>query len=408
VADDAAVLLRHAGQEAGDVDQRDQRDVVDVAGADEPRGLVGGVDVQHAGHHRGLVGDDAHGEPAEVCEPADEVRRELPHVLQEHAVVHQARDDLVHVVGGARILRDDPVQRLVVDHGAVERPRRRGLHVVLRQVGQQRLDDADRLPFIGRRELHVAGDGRVRARAAEVLLADDLAGGGADHLGAGDEHVRRVLDHDHEVGQRRRVGGTAGAGPGDDRDLRHHARKQRVVVEDPAVARERVHAFLDARAAAVVEADHGDAALEGGGQHLNDLGGVALAHGASAYGEILRESENGPAHDLALAGDDAVGRVLAPGQVGAAVADPQAELDERVLVEEQAQPLPGRQFPLLVLPRDSLRSAPCLQVGPASVEILETPLERHALSPWWLPAPGPSRPQGLVLVGGPVGRLRQR
>ena len=50
VADDAAALLLDAGQKARDVDQRDQRDVEDVAEADEARRLVGGIDVERAGH----------------------------------------------------------------------------------------------------------------------------------------------------------------------------------------------------------------------------------------------------------------------------------------------------------------------------------------------------------------------
>lgn len=48
VADDAAVLLVGAGQEAGHVDDGEQRQAERVAGADEPRGLVGGVDVETA------------------------------------------------------------------------------------------------------------------------------------------------------------------------------------------------------------------------------------------------------------------------------------------------------------------------------------------------------------------------
>ena len=59
VADDPAPLLVGAGQEAGDVDERDDRDVERVAGAHEARGLRGGVDVEHAGHRLRLVADDA-------------------------------------------------------------------------------------------------------------------------------------------------------------------------------------------------------------------------------------------------------------------------------------------------------------------------------------------------------------
>ena len=55
VANDAAVLLAHAGQEAGHVDEGQQRHVERVARAHETRRLVRGVDVQRAGQHRRLV-----------------------------------------------------------------------------------------------------------------------------------------------------------------------------------------------------------------------------------------------------------------------------------------------------------------------------------------------------------------
>ena len=48
MADDAALLLRRAGQEARHVDERDERDVERVADAHEARRLHRSVDVEHA------------------------------------------------------------------------------------------------------------------------------------------------------------------------------------------------------------------------------------------------------------------------------------------------------------------------------------------------------------------------
>ena len=73
--DDAALLLRGAGQEAGHVDERDDRDVEGVAEADEARGLDRGVDVEDAGERARVVGDDADGMAAEPGEAADDVLR---------------------------------------------------------------------------------------------------------------------------------------------------------------------------------------------------------------------------------------------------------------------------------------------------------------------------------------------
>ena len=75
-------------------------------------------------------------------------------------------------------------------------------------------------------------------------------------FGPGDEHVRRAAHHVDEVGDRRRIHRAAGARPEDRRDLRHDAGGERVAQEDVGVAAERDDAFLDARAARVVEADH--------------------------------------------------------------------------------------------------------------------------------------------------------
>ena len=51
VPDDAAVLLVRAGQEAGHVDERDERDVERVARAHEAGRLLRRVDVERAGEH---------------------------------------------------------------------------------------------------------------------------------------------------------------------------------------------------------------------------------------------------------------------------------------------------------------------------------------------------------------------
>ena len=59
-----------------------------------------------------------------------------------------------------------------------------------------------------------------------------------DHVGAGDEHVARPLDHDREVGDGRGVDRAAGAGPEDRGDLRDDAGGEGVAQEDVGVAAE--------------------------------------------------------------------------------------------------------------------------------------------------------------------------
>ena len=117
-ADDAAVLLLHAGKEAGHVFERDQRDVEAVAEADEARGLDAGVDVEDSGEKRGLVGDDADRAAAHAGEADDDVAGEVFVDLEEIAVVDDVLDDFLDVVGLRGIERDDGVEFGV---GAVDR-----------------------------------------------------------------------------------------------------------------------------------------------------------------------------------------------------------------------------------------------------------------------------------------------
>ena len=110
------------------------------------------------------------------------------------------------------------------------------------------------------------------AGAAEVLVCDDLVGDGADHVGTGHVHVGGVLHHEDEVGDGRRIDVAARAGPHDHADLGDDARGQGVLEEDVGIAGEGFHAFLDAGAAGVEQADDRGAVGQGHGLELDDLG----------------------------------------------------------------------------------------------------------------------------------------
>ena len=173
--DDAVPLLVGAGQEAGDVDEGEHRDVERVAGAHEPGRLLRGVDVQGAGELHRLVGHDADRAALDPAEADEDVRREQRLHLEELAVVEDVLDDGVHVVGLVRRVRDEGVQ-LEVLVGDLERRRPRrttggSSRLLLRQVGQQRLDVVDRVVLVGGQVVRVAGLGVVRARPAELLEA---------------------------------------------------------------------------------------------------------------------------------------------------------------------------------------------------------------------------------------------
>ena len=145
---------------------------------------------------------------------------------------------------------------------------RRRLQVVLRQEADQVAAVLQARVLVLGGEVRDAGLGVVRHRAAELLEADLLAGDRLDHVGARDEHVRGLLDHEDEVGDRGRVDRAAGARAHDQADLRDHARALDVAHEHVAVGAERDDALLDARAAGVVDADHRAADLR---RQVHDL-----------------------------------------------------------------------------------------------------------------------------------------
>ncbi len=156
-----------------------------------------------------------------------------------------------------------------------------------------------------------AGLGVVRHRPAQLLEAHFLAGDRLDHVGARDEHVRGLLDHEDEVGDRGRVDRAARARAHDQADLRDHARALHVAHEHVAIGAERDDALLDARAAGVVDADHGAADL---GRQVHDLAHLFahhLAERAAEDGEVLAEHAYGAPFDRAVAGHHRI----APGPV---------------------------------------------------------------------------------------------
>ena len=134
------------------------------------------------------------------------------------------------------------------------------------------------------------GDARLRVvghRAAELLERRLLARDRLDHVGARDEHVRGLLDHEDEVRHGRGVDGAARARAHDQRDLRDHAGALDVADEDVAVGAQRDDALLDARAARVVDADDRAADL---GRQVHDLAhllGHDLAERAAEDREVL-------------------------------------------------------------------------------------------------------------------------
>ena len=153
--------------------------------------------------------------------------------LEEIPVVHDGADDVVHVVGGPGVVRDDGVQGRRLPSGRVGAGRDgRVFHVVVGQKGEQPLDLLDGVGVglageVGHPALRVVGHG-----AAQVLEADLLPGDALDDVGPGDEHVGGVLHHEDEVRHGRGVDRAPGGGAHDGGDLGDDPAGDGVPVED--------------------------------------------------------------------------------------------------------------------------------------------------------------------------------
>src|SRR5215213_3978947 len=120
------------------------------------------------------------------------------------------------------------------------------------------------------------GNAVVSNRSSECLLRDFLVGDGLDHVWSGNEHVRRVFDHDIEIGDRRTVNGAARTRTHDATDLGHHTARERVAKKNVRIATETDDTLLDTRAARVVQTDDRRADLHREIHHLADLFRVSL------------------------------------------------------------------------------------------------------------------------------------
>src|SRR6266849_2008958 len=382
VLDDAAELLGRAGQEAGHIDEGDQRNVEAVAEADEAGRLDGGVDVEAAGQEGGLVRHDAHRAAAEAREAAEDVLRERLLHLEEVAVVHHRADDLAHVVGLVRVLRDDRGERRVAPVGGVLGGNHgRVVQVVGGHEGEQLAHRGERLGLVGALEVRDAAPRVVRVGAAQLLLRHLLVRHGADHVGTGDEHVAGVLHHEDEVGHGGGVDRAAGPRTHDAGDLRDDARGEHVAEKDVGVAGEADDALLDARSARVVETDHGRAGLHGEVHDLHHLLGEGAGEAAAEDGEVLREDEHQAAVDGAVAGDHAVAVDLSlrHAEVAAAVGLEAVELDEAARIEELLDPVPRGALALGVAPGDALLAAAEQRLAVTALELGEIFLDSHGV-----------------------------
>mmetsp|Transcript_46039 Transcript_46039/g.104903 ORF Transcript_46039/g.104903 Transcript_46039/m.104903 type:complete len:552 (+) Transcript_46039:582-2237(+) len=358
--DDPPVLLRDSREEPRHVYHRHQGDVEGVAEPHEPRRFTRAVDVEASSEVSRLVRHHPHRPPLQPREARDDILGEVGHDLEEVVVIHDLVDDLVHIVRGVGVVRDDARERHLLPVARIggEAPRRR-VAVVQREVPEEAASGEERVHLVDCCQGRYPGDLRVDVRAAQLCRGHVLVRHRLHHLGAGDEELRRVFDHEDEVSERGRVDGPARARTHDHRDLGDDARRKDVALEDLRIPAQRVHALLDAGAARVVEADDRGAHEHSLVHDFLDLERLRLAERAAQDREVVREDEDEAPVDEALPGDDRVAGVLVllHAELRAAVLQELVVLEEGTLIDEDGEALARAQLPFLVLRVDALLSA---------------------------------------------------
>ena len=277
--------------------------------------------------------------------------------FKEVAIVHGFDDELLHVVGLVGILGHQGVQAQVHAIDWVAALAHRGFFfVVQRQVVEQAAQHEQRLHVVLKRHVSHTALGGVRQRAAQLFGRHLFVRHRFHHIGAGHEHVRRVFDHEDEVGQGGRIHRTTGRWAHDHADLGHHTAGHDVALEHVGVTAQSGDTFLNSGTARIVQADHGSAHLHGLVHDLADFFCVCLGQRAAQHGEVLAVHKDQSAIDHAVARDHTItgNFVIAHAKVGATVLDEHVPLFEGALVEQDFDALTRREFAFGVLSVNAL------------------------------------------------------
>ena len=288
---------------------------------------------------------------------------------------------------------------------------RRLLLAVGREEGEVGLDGLDALVVVVHLEVADPRLAAVDLGAAEVLHRDVLAGHGLGQVRARERHRALADHHRHEVREPRDVGGPGRAGAEHRGHQRHDARHRHLLAEQvPGAGEQAARGLLDSRPGRVEQPDQRHPLLQRQLAQAAHLQLPGHPHRAGHHREVVGGDRARPAVDVAPAGDHAVGRRLAAlhralGEVRTGV---DAHLDERARVDQQVDPLAGRELAALVLEGDLLLAAAELRLSRRSWRSstsgripVSSPVLRSRPGP-----PGPQLPCRLGHLACLVGGLR--
>jgi len=311
VANNPVVLCVCTGHEPRGIHKGDHGDIEGVAETHETGNLVRGVDIQNARHRSRLICSDSHAFTIQAGKTNHRVGGEVMVNFKERIDIHYAIDHVPDVVSLVGVSGYQGVQFFVGAEWAIIGWENRGsAGVVIGDVLEDFADDMEGVILILSQEVRDTRNGGVGDGSAQCFVVHDFIGNRFDHFRSGDVHVPHALGHDDKVLQGGRVNAAAGAGSHNNADLRHHTRSLNVAVEYLAIGIQAVDAFLDARAAAVIDANHGHAGVHRQVHHTGNLLTSDFAKRAAHYGEILRVNADFSAVDGAKASDKTVTRDL--------------------------------------------------------------------------------------------------
>ena len=307
MSDDSAVFLTGTRQESRNVFDRQERDVERIASSDESCSLVGSVDVQASCSEVRLVGDNAYCSSVQSDEACNDVLRIKRHNIEVFAFVCDLGDHIVDVVSLVRVVRNDLVE--FRDHSVyvvVSSIYRSRFHVVGRHVAQQFSYHQQSFLVVLAHEVSNTAYCIVSCCAAQLFCSYFFTCYSLDNSRSCDEHLACLIYHEYEVRDSRRIYRAACARSHDHRDLRNHAGRNRVVVEDLAESGKSRNTFFYSGTAGILQSNDRCTHFQSHVLHFDDFFCVIFTQGSTAYSKVLRKCEYQSSVYLAIACYNAV------------------------------------------------------------------------------------------------------
>ena len=188
--DHSTVFLRRARQETRDVDKCKDGNFKRITEPYEARSLAGAIDIQTPRQNHRLIGDHPDSRTLKAHETSDDVFGKVFLNFVEIPFVAQFQDQLFHVVGRIRIVRNERIQAVLnAVHIIEEWTRRRFGPVIEREEIYQAAHFGQCLHIILKRAIGNGGFLGMGGCATQFFSCHDLVRDGFHDVGACDEHV---------------------------------------------------------------------------------------------------------------------------------------------------------------------------------------------------------------------------